>query len=115
LINNNQITKVITDKSDYSADEIVLAAGSWSENYPKKMRLKLPIQAGKGYSINVPRPTGITHSCHFNGAKVAVTPMKEYTRFAGTMEFSGINEIIKKQRVEAIAKAVTEFLSGHRN
>ncbi|MCM4171000.1 FAD-dependent oxidoreductase [Arenibacter sp. TNZ] len=109
LINNNQITKVITDKSDYSADEIVLAAGSWSEKLSKKMRLKLPIQAGKGYSINVPRPTGITIPAILMEAKVAVTPMKEYTRFAGTMEFSGINEIIKKQRVEAIAKAVTEF------
>lgn len=109
LIDNNQITKVITDKTDYSADEIVLAAGSWSEKLSKKMRLKLPIQAGKGYSINVPRPTGITIPAILMEAKVAVTPMKEYTRFAGTMEFSGINEIIKKQRVEAIAKAVTEF------
>ncbi|MCM4152534.1 FAD-dependent oxidoreductase [Arenibacter sp. N53] len=106
---NGQITKVITDKAEYSADEIVLAAGSWSDKLSKKMKIKLPIQAGKGYSINVQRPTGITIPAILMEAKVAVTPMNEYTRFAGTMEFSGINDIIKKQRVQAIAKAVTRF------
>ncbi|MCK0145925.1 FAD-dependent oxidoreductase [Arenibacter sp. F26102] len=109
LIDNNRISKVTTDKAEYSVDEIVLAAGSWSEKLSKKMNLKLPVQAGKGYSINVARPTGITIPAILMEAKVAVTPMKEYTRFAGTMEFSGINDIIKKQRVQAIAKAVTQF------
>ncbi len=109
VTDNGRITTVITDKTQYSPEEIVLAAGSWSEKLSKKMNLKLPIQAGKGYSINVARPTGITIPAILMEAKVAVTPMAEYTRFAGTMEFSGINDIIKKQRVEAIAKAVSQF------
>tara|TARA_R110000868_G_scaffold36074_2_gene128426 strand:+ start:23525 stop:24775 length:1251 start_codon:yes stop_codon:yes gene_type:complete len=109
VMDNGLITKVISEKTEYLPEEIVLAAGSWSEKLSKKMKLKLPIQAGKGYSINVPRPTGITIPAILMEAKVAVTPMKEYTRFAGTMEFSGINNVIKKERVEAIAKAVKEF------
>ncbi|PXX29874.1 FAD-binding oxidoreductase [Arenibacter sp. ARW7G5Y1] len=109
VTDNGRITTVITDKTQYSPEEIVLAAGSWSEKLSKKMNLKLPIQAGKGYSINVARPTRITIPAILMEAKVAVTPMAEYTRFAGTMEFSGINDIIKKQRVEAIAKAVSQF------
>ncbi|MBC8768148.1 FAD-dependent oxidoreductase [Arenibacter sp. BSSL-BM3] len=109
VTDNGRITKVISEKTEYSPEEIVLAAGSWSEKLSKKMKLKLPIQAGKGYSINVPRPTGITIPAILMEAKVAVTPMKQFTRFAGTMEFSGINDIINKERVEAIAKAVKEF------
>ena len=106
---NGRIIKVTTNKNDYSPEEVVLAAGSWSDNLSKKLNIKLPIQAGKGYRINVPRPTGITIPAILMEAKVAVTPMTEYTRFAGTMEFSGINDVIRKQRVEAIANATTEF------
>ena len=106
---NGRIIKVTTNKNDYSPEEVVLAAGSWSDNLSKKIKIKLPIQAGKGYRINVLRPTGITIPAILMEAKVAVTPMAEYTRFAGTMEFSGINDVIRKQRVEAIANATTEF------
>ena len=106
---NGRIIKVTTNKNYYSPGEVVLAAGSWSDNLSKKLNIKLPIQAGKGYRINVPRPTGITIPAILMEAKVAVTPMAEYTRFAGTMEFSGINDVIRKQRVEAIANAATEF------
>ena len=42
-------------------------------------------------------------------AKVAVTPMLHGTRLAGTMEFSGINKIIRSNRVGAIAHAAEQF------
>ena len=106
---HGRITKVTTNKNIYSPEDVVLAAGSWSDNLSKKIKIKLPIQAGKGYRINVPRPTGITIPAILMEAKVAVTPMTEYTRFAGTMEFSGINDVIRKERVEAIANATTQF------
>ncbi|MBT8305347.1 MAG: FAD-dependent oxidoreductase [Maribacter sp.] len=108
-LTNNTIQQIITTKDTYKADEIVLAAGSWSGLLSKKMNIKLPIQAGKGYRINMERPTGIAIPAILMEAKVAVTPMKGFTRFAGTMEFSGINEIIRKERVGAIANAVTDF------
>jgi len=106
---NNKIQQVITSKDVYKADEVVLAAGSWSGKLSKKLNIKLPLQAGKGYRINMERPTGITIPAVLMEAKVAVTPMKGFTRFAGTMEFSGINSIIRKERIEAIAKAAQYF------
>ncbi|MCM4168211.1 amino acid dehydrogenase [Arenibacter sp. H213] len=109
LMANGTIDQVVTDKGNYTVDEVVLASGSWSEKLSKKINVKLPLQAGKGYRINVARPTGITIPAILMEAKVAVTPMTEYTRFAGTMEFSGINTIIRKERVAAIANAVTGF------
>ncbi len=42
-------------------------------------------------------------------AKVAVTPMKGFTRFAGTMELSGINHKIRMERVRAIARAASDY------
>ena len=108
-VSNNNINEIITPKGSYKADEVVLAAGSWSGVLSKKLGVKLPIQAGKGYRINVPRPTGITFPAILMEAKVAVTPMNGFTRFAGTMEFSGINTIIHKKRVQAIANAAKNY------
>ncbi len=106
---NDKIQKIVSSKASYKADEVVLAAGSWSGKLSKKLNIKLPIQAGKGYRINVERPTGITMPAILLEAKVAVTPMKGFTRFAGTMEFSGINATIRKERVQAIANAANNF------
>ena len=101
--------EVKTSKDMYKPDEVVLAAGSWSGHIARKLNIKLPLQAGKGYRINVERPTGITIPAILMETKMAVTPMQGFTRFAGTMEFSGINEVIRKERVDAIANGAKRF------
>jgi D-amino-acid dehydrogenase len=108
-VQNNNITKISTDKQHYKADEYVLAAGSWSSLLSKKLGIKLLLQAGKGYRINTTRNTGITIPAILTEAKVAVTPMNGFTRFGGTMEIAGINSNINKVRVEAIANAATKY------
>ena len=105
----NTIHEVITNKNNYKPDEVVLAAGSWSGELAKLLHLKLPLQGGKGYSINVARETGITTPAILMESKMAVTPMNGFTRFAGTMEFSGNNNVIRKERVLAIANGASSF------
>jgi len=107
--NNNKILKIITNKRDLAANEVVLAAGSWSPLLTKKLNLKIPVQAGKGYRINVKRETGITMPAILVEAKVGVTPMNGFTRFAGTMEIGGINNNIDYTRVKSIAKLAESF------
>ncbi len=109
---NRKISSVTTNKETYTADEFVLASGSWSEGIAKKLKLKLRVQPGKGYRINVHRKTGILLPAILMEAKVAVTPMQGFTRFAGTMELSGINHDIKAERVHAIANAATSYYDG---
>ncbi|WP_092851682.1 NAD(P)/FAD-dependent oxidoreductase [Algibacter pectinivorans] len=110
-ISNKSISKIITNKQTLTCDEAVLAAGSWSPLLTKKIGLKIPIQAGKGYQINVNRKTNITIPAILCEAKVAVTPMDGFTRFAGTMEIAGINHKINTNRVNAIAKAAKLYYS----
>ena len=111
MISNKSISKVITNKQTLTCDEVVLAAGSWSPLLTKKIGLKIPIQAGKGYRINVNRKTNITIPAILCEAKVAVTPMDGFTRFAGTMEIAGINHKINTNRVNAIANAAKSYYS----
>ncbi|WP_190808529.1 FAD-binding oxidoreductase [Flagellimonas sp. S3867] len=110
--NGNKISDVKTNKGKYQADEVVFAAGSWTSHLSKKLKVDLPLQAGKGYRINVQSPTKISMPAILMEAKMAVTPMQGFTRFAGTMEFSGINDTIRKERVAAIAAGAERFYKG---
>lgn len=109
IIKNHKIASIITKKQTLIADEIVLAAGSWSSILSKKLDINLLLQAGKGYRINTKKETGITIPAILAEAKTAVTPMNGFTRFAGTMEIAGINHNINKVRVEAIANAAHRY------
>jgi D-amino-acid dehydrogenase len=111
-VSSNTISSVVTSKGTYKTDEVVMAAGSWSPLLTKKLGIKIPIQAGKGYRINVERETNITIPSILCEAKVAVTPMEGFTRFAGTMEIGGINHDINPVRVNAIANAASSYYNG---
>ncbi|WP_350288724.1 FAD-dependent oxidoreductase [uncultured Croceitalea sp.] len=109
---DQKIDSLQTNLGNYRADEVVFAAGSWTSSLAKKLQISLPIEAGKGYRINVQEPTGITMPAILMEAKVAVTPMTGFTRFAGTMEFSGINNTIRRERVDTIAENASKFYEG---
>lgn len=111
-VKGSSITSVKTATRSYPAEEVVLASGSWSQGLAKKLSLQLSVQPGKGYRINVARPTGVKLPAILMEAKVAVTPMTGFTRFAGTMELSGINHTIHGKRVQAIARAASGYYDG---
>ncbi len=110
--NSGIINSITTKKNEIFGDEFVIAAGAWSENLLKKLRIKLLIQAGKGYRINLLKKTGISYPAILLEDKVAVTPMDGFTRFGGTMEISGLNTKINFKRVNAIAKSSEEYYEG---
>ena len=103
------IHSIQTSKASYLADQFVIATGAWSEHLLKDLGIRLSVQAGKGYRINLAGQTGISLPAILLEAKVAVTPMEGFTRFGGTMEISGINQRINAKRVAAIAKAANDY------
>ena len=106
------IDSIKTNKNEIIGDEFVVAAGAWSENLLKKLKIKLLIQSGKGYSIDFFKKTGISYPAILLEDKVAVTPMDGFTRFGGTMEISGLNTKINLKRVNAIAKSSEKYYDG---
>ena len=109
MVVDQKITGIKTTNLQIKSDEFVIATGSWSQNLAKKLGINIPIQAGKGYRVNTKSETNITIPAILIEAKVAVTPMNGFTRFAGTMEIGGINDIINPVRVNAIAKAAESY------
>jgi D-amino-acid dehydrogenase len=101
---------VRTGAGEVEADEIIIAGGSWSPLMAKELGLRLPMQAGKGYSLTVRNPRQLPEICSiFTEARVAVTPMDGALRVGGTMEIAGLNERINARRVHGIIKAVPQY------
>jgi len=111
-ISEGKIKSISTKNNTITADEFVLTTGSWTQKLAKKLGITIPVQAGKGYRINVKRETGIRIPAILTEAKVAVTPMDGFTRFGGTMEISGINSQINSKRVNSIANAGESYYNG---
>jgi len=105
-----RITAVETLHGELLADEVVLCGGSWSPQLVRDLGLKIPIQAGKGYSLTLAQPRQLPRLCSiFTEARMAVTPMGSTLRFGGTMEIAGLNEDINPVRVRGIIKAVPNY------
>ncbi len=103
---NGQVSAVQTTGGRIEADSVLLAAGAWTGELTKKVGVRLPIQGGKGYSLDyAPPPVPVNHAIDFAEARFACTPMNGMVRLAGTMELSGINDLVRTERVAAIARA----------
>jgi D-amino-acid dehydrogenase len=109
------IQAALTRDGEAAADEYVLSGGSWSPALAKTLKINLPMQAGKGYSLTLPHPRQLPNICAiFAEARVAVTPMGGTLRFGGTMEMTGINEAINQRRVDGIIKAIPKYYPSFR-
>lgn len=107
----NNITLVRTTRGDFRPRQVILAAGAWSPVLAATLRIKIPVQSGKGYSLTVPRPLQWSSIPSILAeVKVAVTPMAEMLRFAGTLEFAGLDLSVNMRRVAAIQRGVREYL-----
>ncbi|WP_254512470.1 NAD(P)/FAD-dependent oxidoreductase [Anatilimnocola floriformis] len=106
----NRIAAVKTSQGEFTADEIVIAGGSWSPLVARELGLKIPLQPGKGYSLTLPNPKQLPQLCSIcTEARLAVTPMGNSLRFGGTMEMSGLNETIDPRRVKGVIRGATTF------
>ena len=108
-IERDEIKSVIISGKRVRFDEYVLSAGTWTSQICEKLGIGLLLQAGKGYSINHHKETGITCPAILVEAKCAITPMNGFSRFSGTMEISSINNKLRMNRVNAIANSVESF------
>ena len=106
------VVSVQTNKGAYHAEQVVLATGAWSPGVARELKLNLPVQPAKGYSITFDEPVNPPSTpVMLAEARVGVTPMGSVLRFAGTLELSGLNTDIDPRRVEAIRRAGERYLA----
>lgn len=109
--NRIQSISIQTDQGvrEYETEKLLLAAGSWSEQLARLFDVRIPMQAGKGYSF-VQSNAGVHIPSILVDGRVAVTPFENGNiRFGGTMEIAGINREVNMKRVNGILKTVRSF------
>ncbi|NVN52134.1 FAD-binding oxidoreductase [Mycolicibacterium hippocampi] len=96
-----------------SADAAVLATGAWLPQLTDG-RIKVRLQAGRGYSFTVPVDRALPGPIYLPEVRVACTPYRGALRVAGTMEFRRPSEPLMQRRVDAIVAAAAPLLAGVR-
>ena len=109
---NGRITKVLTIKNCYEADEVVIATGAWSRGIAALLDTSISMMPGRGYSITLEdSPYIMNHPAVLMEGRVAITPMDgNKIRFGGTMEVVPTNTPPRYHRVEGIINAVKRFI-----
>lgn len=109
-VNGNRVLGVQTTQGLLTGDEVVLCSGVWSAALASALDLRLPLQAGKGYSLTLATPRQLPALCSIcTEARLAVTPMNGALRVGGTMELAGIDESITQRRVQGIIRSFCSY------
>ncbi len=80
-----------TDGGDLEVESLVVAAGAWSHLLAAKLGSPVPLESQRGYHVTVADP-GVSPRLTTMWAerKFMTTPMEAGLRFAGTVEFAGL-------------------------
>jgi D-amino-acid dehydrogenase len=106
-----RITASLTNRGAFAAREVVLAAGAWSAPVAAHLKLRLPLQPAKGYSITMARPAVCPQiPCSFSERRVVATPWPSGYRLGGTMEFSGFATPPDSRRFATLTSAAAAYL-----
>ncbi len=95
-------------------DEIVIASGAWSKKLLAPLGYNLPIEAERGYSLDLP-PCKKEHQLSRPVAsaerKFIMTPMRHGLRLAGTVEYAGLNKSANMKRADMLFKNAQHILT----
>jgi D-amino-acid dehydrogenase len=108
----DRIQALHTGQGTITADNYVLAAGSYSPQLVRVIGLKLPIYPVKGYSVTVTSDVG--HRLHVPVVdfeqKIVIAPLGNQVRIAGTAEFNGYDKTLNAKRGANILRQAISIL-----
>ena len=105
------ITGALTTQGAIACDQVVLATGAWSGRLGKAMGMQIPVEPAKGYSYTFPRPEGFPDlGISLSERQIAVNPLAQTVRVAGTLEFTGFDDRLHLPRAQLLNGAMKEYL-----
>jgi D-amino-acid dehydrogenase len=96
-----------------TADAAVIATGAWLPGLVRSW-VRVPVQAGRGYSFTVPVERPVFGPIYLPDARVACTPLGGKLRVTSMMELRRPDAPASEAVVDAIADSAGRFLDGVR-
>lgn len=95
------------------ADQLVVAAGAWSNTFAGQLDFKVPLIGKRGYHSQVSDPgIKLQHPVMSVSRAFVMTPMEDGLRFAGTAEFAPLDAQPDYRRAEILLKQGAAYLPG---
>lgn len=102
---------VSTSREKLAADRVVVAAGMWSSELLGKLGVRIPLEAGKGYSVTASgRGTKPKHAMKLAEPNVACSPFDEAVRISGIFELGGRDLSVNRRLLEGVLRSASVFL-----
>jgi len=102
---------VPTSREKLAADRVVVAAGMWSSELLAKLGMRIPLEAGKGYSVTARgRGTKPRHAMKLAEPNVACSPFEEAVRISGIFELGSRDLSVNRRLLEGVLRAASVFL-----
>jgi len=103
----------LNDGEVVEGDALVLSAGIWSSGLGDQLGIRIPMQAAKGYNIDLTPPdVNIRMAGVLKETFIAVNPIEPGLRLAGTLEFAGFNDRLSKRRLEMLVIGAKQYVRG---
>jgi len=110
---NGSVAVIKTTHGAFHPQKVLLAAGSWSPEIAHELKLNIPIQAAKGYSLTYENlAVSPKIPLLFGEAHTVVNPLGDAVRVAGTLELAGMDFSINLRRVDMIRTSAEQYLAG---
>jgi D-amino-acid dehydrogenase len=108
---NGKITKVKTNVGDFEAEQIILAAGALSHSVARDLKLNIPIQPARGYSMTMSATKQMpSHALILGERRIAVSPMGDVLRFTGRLEVGNYSMEPNPVWIQRIENSAREYL-----
>jgi D-amino-acid dehydrogenase len=96
-----------------TADVAVIATGAWLPKLARRW-VRVPVQAGRGYSFTVPVERQVFGPIYLPDVRVACTPLEGKLRITSMMELRRPEAPVSAAVVDAMVDAAGQFLDGVR-
>ena len=115
LRSRNRIANLSTSKGWMTADAYVMAMGSYSAAFMRRVKRPIPVYPVKGYSITVPiqdAAAAPVSTVMDETYKVAITRLGNRIRVGGTAEISGFDLRLHESRRRTLEHSVGDLFPG---
>ncbi|MBB2206390.1 FAD-dependent oxidoreductase [Gluconacetobacter takamatsuzukensis] len=104
-MDNGRARALLTDAGRLAVDQVVIAAGAWSRALVRNLGLDVPLETERGYhAMLLGTQTPLRTQTIWSKRKFVASQMEQGLRFAGTVEFAGLEAPPDMRRADTLLR-----------